>query len=69
MWEWCENDYTKDYSSQSTVESQTGRMFQSFRGGSWNGNTRFIRCAKRGGSDADGRSYGKGFRVAMGLSG
>ncbi len=67
VYEWCSDWYSKDYYKKSPKDNPLGPSSGSdrvFRGGSWNGNPRYVRAADRSRGTPGGRSDGLGFRLA-----
>jgi serine/threonine protein kinase len=74
VWEWCADDWHDSYQSAPNdgniwlnSDGNSSAEFPSdaklLRGGSWNDNPRYCRCAYRNGHNPDGRNNGCGFRV------
>jgi|GEM_PF-555864 len=66
VWEWCQHWYGKDYYSQSprnNPQGPSGGSWRVFRGGSWSGGPRYVRCALRNGRDPGIRRDDLGFRL------
>ena len=70
VWEWmedCWNDSNTGNLGDGRART-TGTCTQRVvRGGSWVSNPQFLRSASRDGSNAGGRYYGRGFRLARTL--
>lgn len=69
VWEWCNDWYDEDYYSTSPYDNPQGPAtgtFRDLRGGAWDSNIFFLRCAFRGWVIPEYRNYGVGFRVAAG---
>ena len=65
VWEWCA-DAMRDYSDQAQVDPGEGwstGVSRVFRGGSWRGLARIVRCAVRGHSPAVLQGSDLGFRL------
>jgi serine/threonine-protein kinase len=65
VWEWCQDWYGKDYYASSPSSNPTGPGYAEgrvLRGGSWNGNSSFCRCANRNSNDPSFGGYDFGFR-------
>ena len=70
VFEWCHDYYEEDYYQQSPTNDPQGPesgSFRVFRGGSWLGNARGTRSARRDRLDADNRSVNNGFRLVREL--
>jgi formylglycine-generating enzyme required for sulfatase activity len=66
VWEWCEDGQRK-YDNSPVVEPQGSLEAggkRVFRGGSWNGLARFVRCSYRVAYEPGSRSSSLGFRCA-----
>lgn len=66
VWEWCQDRY--DSYSSAAVTDPTGASSGSIRmdrGGSWDFDATFCRCAYRGNSPLSNTSNGLGLRLAM----
>ena len=69
VWEWSSDWYSNDYYGQSASNNPSGPSSGSarvFRGGSWGGNARYMRCAGRYRHEPSARYDGLGFRCAGG---
>jgi len=70
VWEWVSDWYDANYYANSPAVNPQGPATGSFRvlrGGSWNGDTSFLRAAYRGGDvPYDAVNFDFGFRCAMG---
>ena len=66
VWEWCW-DWYGDYSrgSQRDPSGPSGGSFRVSRGGSWYGNARYLRSARRYFDSPGGSSYYLGFRPVL----
>ncbi len=67
VWEWCQDWFAEEYYQHSPSESPSGPEKGSsrvLRGGSWNLNRRYARCAARHWNTPDGRYCNVGFRAA-----
>ena len=71
VWEWCEDNWHKDYRGNPPVDGSTwggGDEFRRvLRGGSWNDDPQILRSAFRFRLRPDDRNYIGGFRVARTL--
>ncbi|MCX6844696.1 MAG: formylglycine-generating enzyme family protein [candidate division WOR-3 bacterium] len=68
VWEWCNDWYGGDYYGRSPSSNPRGLSSGSFRvlrGGSWDGDGTFLRCAGRAGIALSDRSDQFGFRCAV----
>jgi formylglycine-generating enzyme required for sulfatase activity len=65
VWEWCA-DWVQAYPGNSFPDESYGETYKVLRGGSWNDNQVYARCAFRGGGGTDGRNANLGFRCARG---
>src|SRR5665213_245798 len=69
VFEWCWDVYGGPYGQPSTI-NPTGPVFVGFRvlrGGLWNYNAKYARCAYRNNSDPSFAYYSFGFRCVRGL--
>jgi hypothetical protein len=67
VWEWCADWFAEDYYRRGPLRNPTGPESGSarvLRGGSWNNEPRFARCAIRGGDVPALRGDLRGFRCA-----
>jgi formylglycine-generating enzyme required for sulfatase activity len=65
VWEWCRDWYTPDYYRKSAAINPSGPLhaeYKVFRGGSWESDKEFLRCAQRGKNRPDYKSPAVGFR-------
>ena len=62
VWEWCA-DWFQPYPGNSFPDKDYGEKYRVLRGGSWDLNRSYARCAYRGRFVPDGWYYGIGFRV------
>jgi formylglycine-generating enzyme required for sulfatase activity len=66
VWEWCEDTYREDgyaeHASLNPINKEKGPS-RVVRGGSWNDNPRYVRCANRSDSEITYRVSGLGFRL------
>jgi formylglycine-generating enzyme required for sulfatase activity len=67
VWEWCEDDWHKNYINAPTNGSAwiVGSSYKLLRGGSWSNDPRHCRSAFRNGYFPGGRSYLSGFRLVV----
>ena len=67
VWEWCEDDWHKNYinapTDGSAWNSQSDSRYKLLRGGSWGSNAGYCRAAFRYGYSRDDRGSYDGFRV------
>jgi len=68
VWEWCEDDYHKNYQGapqdgRAWIDKSDSKTSKVLRGGSWVDFPRYCRSAYRYWNDADDRYYRLGFRV------
>ena len=70
VWEWCQDWYDEDYykiSPSSNPKGPNNGSRRVYRGGSWNGHSRFCRTTIRYGNSPLDRSNFLGFRLARTL--
>jgi formylglycine-generating enzyme required for sulfatase activity len=70
VFEWCYDYYGKDYYKESSGKDPPGPASGSsrvFRGGSWNGSSRYARSARHHGAGAHRRDNYFGFRLVREL--
>ncbi len=65
VYEWCSDWYGQYEYSATDPRGPAIGSGRVNRGGSWNGNARFCRAAKRGGGYPSDRCYHLGFRLAL----
>ncbi len=68
VWEWCSDWYKSDYYKDSPTENPKGPSSGSdrvLRGGSWDSDAGYVRCACRTGLDPANRGDFVGFRLAQ----
>jgi len=68
VWEWCADWYAGDYYSKSPKQNPKGPAtgkYRVLRGGSWNGDPQYVRCAGRNGNYPANRVVNTGFRCAQ----
>jgi formylglycine-generating enzyme required for sulfatase activity len=72
VFEWCDDKYDDDY-YQYCVDNNidynphgpVSGLHRVLRGGSWDGDTHFLRCALRNNNNPEHRSYYAGFRLVL----
>jgi len=66
VWEWCADPWHDNYEGAPSDGSIWGKEKGQpvIRGGSWNGEARYVRTAYRDGGSHDGRYDNVGFRLA-----
>ncbi len=67
IWEWCEDGWQNNYEGAPTdgsARSAGGTAYRVLRGGSWDGDARYVRAAYRLWSDPSDRGGNLGFRCA-----
>jgi len=65
VWEWCQDWYSPGYYRSSAKVDPPGPLhgaYKVFRGGSWESDIQFLRCAQRGKNSPDHKSPTVGFR-------
>jgi len=68
VWEWCWDWYGGDYYSSTSLvdpEGPDSGSYRVLRGGSWDGNTGYLRCDGRNWIYPTGTCYCYGFRVVV----
>ncbi|MDP7281796.1 MAG: SUMF1/EgtB/PvdO family nonheme iron enzyme, partial [Candidatus Poribacteria bacterium] len=70
-WEWCADWYDEDYYTSSPATNPPGPgtgSYRVLRGGSWYGDTNYLRVANRSRNSPNYRSLNLGFRCVSGLN-
>jgi formylglycine-generating enzyme required for sulfatase activity len=65
VWEWCRDWYSPAYYRSSPLTDPAGPVhadYKVFRGGSWENDMKFLRCAQRGKNSPDYKNPTIGFR-------
>jgi formylglycine-generating enzyme required for sulfatase activity len=68
VWEWCADWFDSDYYENSPAADPQGPGSGSsrvLRGGSWDFEPSYVRCARRSNSTPDSRFFNDGFRVVL----
>ncbi|MBI4670608.1 MAG: SUMF1/EgtB/PvdO family nonheme iron enzyme [Chloroflexi bacterium] len=67
VWDWCATKWVENYQEYGTQEDNSleGDALRVLRGGSFNLDARFVRCAWRNWDNPDIRSLYRGFRVGL----
>ena len=68
VWEWCRDQYQKDYYSRSPKVNPPGPETgngNSFRGGGWYCGAKTVTTTIRGGHGSEYNDFGLGFRIVM----
>ena len=65
--QWCWDWYATPYAGGSDPRGPTGPLvYRTYRGGYWEGEAAYARCAQRGYGDPHFSNYGSGFRCVRG---